>query len=84
MDLRQIFGKNLKSFRFQNGLTQEKLAELVDISINYVSQLEAGLHSADFDVIERLSKCLNIEPYQLFLEPKNEILPKRVDMKKKV
>ena len=81
MDLRTTFGKNLKYYRFKNNFSQEKLAELADISTNYVSQTELGQHSVDFLVIERLSKALNIEPFQLFLKANDEKLPRRIDMK---
>lgn len=83
MSLRHIFGKNIKSYRFQKKLTQAKLAEKADISTNYVSQLERGKHSVDFDIIEALCECLEVEPFQLFLQPKNENLPRRIDMNKK-
>ncbi len=83
MTLKQIFGKNVKFYRFKKGYTQEKLAELADISTNYVSQLELGQHSADFDVIETICQCLEIEPFQLFLKPNSVNLPRRIDMDKK-
>lgn len=83
MDLRRIFGKNLKYYRFQKKYSQAKLAEMVDISSNYVSQLERGKHSVDFDVLEDICKYLGIEPFQLFLKPKEEKLPRRIDMNKK-
>ena len=42
------------------------------------------MHSLDFDKIEILSKNLNIEPYQLFLQTKHNItLPRRIDMVEK-
>lgn len=80
MDLQRIFGKNLKYYRFQKKLTQQDLAEKADLSVNYISQLENGQHSADFTVIERLSKVLSIEPFQLFLTPKDMDFPRRIDM----
>lgn len=82
MSLRNTFGKNLKYYRFQNNYTQEKLAEKLNISITYLSELERGMHSMDFDKIEKLCISLNIEPFQLFLQPKDINLPKRIDMEK--
>lgn len=83
MNIRRIFGKNLKYYRFQKKYTQAKLAEKVDISTNYVSQLERGKHSIDFDILEQMCEILEIEPFQLFLKPKDEKLPRRIDMNKK-
>ena len=40
--LNKIFGNNLKYFRFKKRYTQEYLAELTNMSVTYISQLEAG------------------------------------------
>lgn len=82
MNLRYTFGKNLKNYRFQKNYTQAKLAEKTELSTNYISQLERGKHSIDFDKIETICNCLNIEPFQLFIKPKDLKLPRRIDMKK--
>ena len=39
------FGRELRKLRQQRGLTQEKLAELVDLSVPYISHLERGTKS---------------------------------------
>lgn len=83
MELKKTFGKNVRYYRFKKKYTQEKLAKLLDVSTNYVSRMERGQHSTSFDVIEELVKILDIEPYKLFLKPKDAELPLRVDMKKK-
>lgn len=83
MSLRHIFGKNMKSYRFKKKYTQAKLAELINVSTNYISQLERGKHSADFDVIESISTHLDVQPFQLFITPSDEKLPRRIDMEKK-
>ena len=84
MNLRTTFGKNVKYYRFQSKYTQEKLAEKINISPTYLSEVERGMHSLDFDKIEKLCKILNIEPFQLFLPKKQDIkLPRRIDMLEK-
>lgn len=80
MDLKHTFGKNLKYFRFRKKLTQAALSEKINVSVNYLGRLERGKHSADFDVIEKLANVLEIRPFELFLEPKDTKLPRRVDM----
>lgn len=81
LNLKITFGKNIKYYRFQKGFTQEQLAEKIDISTTYLSELERGMHSLDFEKIERLSSILNVEPFQLFLTYNNRNLPRRIDMK---
>lgn len=81
MDLKQTFGKNVKYYRFRKKLTQAQLSEKINVSVNYLGRIERGKHSTDFDIIERLSKILEVHPFELFLEPKDIALPRRVDMK---
>lgn len=83
MDLKHIFGKNIKYYRYRKKMTQAQLAEKINKSVNYVSRLERGGHSADFNVIEDISKILEVNPFELFLEPKDIKLPHRVDMQNK-
>ncbi len=68
MQLNEIFGNNLKLFRFKNKMTQEKLAELVDVSVTYISQLELGKHTPSFNTLEALSKALKVEPYEFYIK----------------
>ena len=83
MDLKHIFGKNIKHYRYNQQLTQAELAEKANISVKYLGRLERGLHSADFDVIENLANALKVKPFELFIEPQNINLPHRVDMQNK-
>ena len=39
----QKLGKNIKHYREECGLSQEKLAELVDLSREYVVRIETGV-----------------------------------------
>lgn len=83
MTLKQIFGKNLKYYRFTKGYTQEEFAEKANLNTSYVSELENGKYGPKFERVEQIASILDIEPYLLFLvttETKKS-LPKRVDMK---
>lgn len=35
-------GKRIRYIRMEKGLTQEKIAEMADVSTNYVSRIELG------------------------------------------
>ncbi len=80
LPLNHIFGRNVKCFRFKKKYTQEKLAELTDTSVTYISQLELGKHTPSFEKLEILSRALGVEPYEFFVKRKFEKLPQRVDM----
>lgn len=83
MDLKHLFGKNVKFYRYNKKYTQEVLAEKTGISVNYLGRLERGKHSVDFDVIQKLAKNLDIEPHELFVKIEDKKLPRRVDMNDK-
>ena len=38
----ELICKNIKKFRLEKGLTQEKLSELCNISTDYLSEIERG------------------------------------------
>lgn len=60
------FGKNLKMYRLKSGLTQEQFAELVDLSVTYISLLENGRTNTTILVIEKFSKILKVDFIKLF------------------
>ena len=81
MKLNNIFGYNVKYFRYKENYTQEKLAELTDTSVTYISLLETGRHhTPSFDKIETLTKALKVQPFELFVPRSKQKLPNRVDM----
>ena len=80
MQLNKVFGNNVKYFRFRKEYTQEKVAELTDTSVTYISQLELGHHTPSFEKLELLAKALEVEPYEFYVKRKIKKLPPRVDM----
>ena len=63
----EIFRNNLRFYRNKQGLTQEKLSEICDISTDYLSQIERGKRTPSFKRMELIAKSLNIEVYKLFM-----------------
>jgi transcriptional regulator with XRE-family HTH domain len=56
------FGKALKEFRIEMGISQEKLSEIALIERSHVGKIERGEHLPNFALILRLSKALSIRP----------------------
>ncbi|WP_263377356.1 helix-turn-helix domain-containing protein [Granulicella paludicola] len=73
--LRKQFGKKLRSIRKRHGLTQEKFAELLDISVDFLSLVERGLNAPSFETIESFSITLGI-PVREFFDFASETLDK--------
>lgn len=60
------FGSRLKLLRKEHGLTQEELSEVMEISSQHLSYVEAGRRGPSFEFIIVASKALEIEPSELF------------------
>ena len=65
-NLRAQFGHRLARLRKQRKLTQEKLAEAANISVDFISLMERGQRAPSFDTLERLANALNIKVADLF------------------
>jgi transcriptional regulator with XRE-family HTH domain len=66
MDIQAVFAENMKKYRKQAKLTQEKLAELCDTDHRYIGQIETGRRCPSLEFAERIAAALNIAPYRLF------------------
>ena len=53
-------GTRISSLRRQKGLTQEQLSELMDVSIQMVSNLERGNKAIKIDNLVRISEILEV------------------------
>lgn len=82
MDLKILLGNNIRYYRIKNFFTQEQLAEMVNVSVNYISRMERGLHNSPLNMINKFAIVFNILPYELFLYNDFNKLPKRVNLKK--
>lgn len=66
-NLKDLLTFNIKYYRYVNNYSQEKLAELSKLSSRYITDVERGIHCPAIPKLENISKALNIEPYQLFI-----------------
>jgi transcriptional regulator with XRE-family HTH domain len=83
-DIREVLAANIKENRRKKGLTQEKLAEMADMSVNYLAILELARKFPSGDMLERLAEVLQIYPHELFLvssSPQNELEQLRQEIK---
>ena len=61
-----VIGSRLKKARLNNGLTQEKLAEQIDISVAFLSRIERGNSHINLKRLNQLCSILGIsEAYVL-------------------
>ena len=64
--LRKRFGERLRELRAQRRMTQERFAETMDISVDFLSLMERGISAPSFETIERISKRLKVSVAHLF------------------
>ena len=62
MKLRIIFKNNVKFYRKKLKLSQEKLAELSDLSTNYIGDIERTNKKVTIDTIEKVASGLGVAP----------------------
>jgi transcriptional regulator with XRE-family HTH domain len=69
--LKEQFGIRLRFLRHSRGLTQEQFAELVGISVDFLSLVERGINAPSFPNIEQIASRLGVIPAALFTFPGN-------------
>ena len=75
MDIVKVFGNNLKRYRTALGLSQEAFAEKCGLHRTYISAIECYRRSIALENVQRIADALEIKPYKLFLEDKDELHP---------
>jgi transcriptional regulator with XRE-family HTH domain len=68
-NLREIFAHNLRKYRKNSGLSQEKLAEKVSVSTHHIAMIEIARNYPALELVERIANVLDIELYELFINP---------------
>lgn len=66
MNIKQELGEKVKRLRKRRGLTQEQLAELIEISPRNLSNIELGVTFAKAETLEKIIKSLNTTTQELF------------------
>lgn len=64
-ELLKRFGKNVKIERIKKDLTQEQLAEIMNVSQNYIASIECGKANMSLVKVMELADSLNVEMHKL-------------------
>ena len=68
MDIIKVFGTNVRKYRTNMEISQEKFAERCGLHRTYISDIECFRRSISLDNIQKIANALEIETYKLFLE----------------
>ena len=66
--LREILGKNIRTLRRARNISQEKLAEMADLSTVYLGRIENGRQEPSLNTIGRIANALGVESIKLFTD----------------
>ena len=66
MGVKEELGKKIKRMRLNRGLTQEQLAEAVDVSQRTLSGIEIGENFVTAETLDKIIKALNTTTEELF------------------
>lgn len=65
-DLLRRLGQRIRDVRKAREITQEGLAEQIDITPQYLSRIEGGHQSPSGEMLAKLADALGVELWQLF------------------
>lgn len=64
--INKILGNVIQDFRIKNNLTQEQLAEKLDVSTKYMSKVETGIRGLSSPKLIKCMEILSITPNKLY------------------
>lgn len=67
IDFQEDFIKNLKFYRKERNISQEKLAEMCDCGTSTIGCIECGRQTPSFELLIKISNALLVNPADLFL-----------------
>ena len=59
-------GSKIRILRKEAGLTQEQLAEMVNVSVNFIGYIERGERAPSIHTLEQIAQGLDVDPKDLF------------------
>lgn len=76
---RKVLGKRIREERIKIGLTQEQVAEYIDVSTTYIGFIERGERSVTLEKLALLAQCFHVTIDSLLQERSAEMSAESVD-----
>ena len=70
MNIKELFGTNLRKFRTQKEYSQEKFAELCGLHRTYISDIECFQRNVSLENIQKIAEALELKTYMLLVDEK--------------
>lgn len=65
-NIKKALGNKIRTIRKAKKLTQEKLAELIEIETPNLSHIENGKFAPSIETLQKISRAFEIEPWELY------------------
>ena len=72
VDLLKSLGEQIRIIRKAQHITQERLAELADLNLSYMSEIERGLANVSLCIVDSIADALGISVAELLVGPKGK------------
>ena len=59
MNFYKMLGKNIKTRRKELGLTQQELADILDMSLNFIGKIEVAFSKPSLDTLIEIANALD-------------------------
>lgn len=66
-NIKKRLGRRIQELRKSNKLTQEQLAEKIEIGTSNISYIETGKFCPTPETLGKIAKALNVEIYELYM-----------------
>jgi len=66
MDVRRSLGKRIRLLRNSRKLTQEKLAEMTELSVTFIGTTERGRNCPSIKTCQKIADVLHVPLWELF------------------
>jgi len=68
LDIVKVFGTNLRKYRIEKGLSQEKFAEICGLHRTYISDIECFQRNVSLENVQKIADALSIESFKLLID----------------
>lgn len=82
--INKILGARVKDLRLQKGLSQEQLAEILELHEKGVSQIENGRNFVTSKLLAKIVNFFQVAPYVLFTPKPQIMLDEHINYKKEI
>ena len=74
MDIKEVFGKNLRALRIKKGLSQEAFAEKCGLHRTYISDIECFQRNVSLQNVQKIADALEVDAFYLLMDSNHDTI----------